>query len=165
MTASRVGLAVSPDHQRPPTNVHPPRKGTDLLMSDTARTSHRSPTDHSDERAPDTGGRARTSAAAVFALIFGLLALLAALTGLLAPVAVVLGIVGLILAIIGMKAGKKPHTTGRGVAIGGLVLAVIGLLIGIAALIGVASVVSSNPQILDQITNLLNNARSKIPGA
>ena len=130
-------------------------------MSDTASTGHRTPTPHDDDLAG--GPRPKTSGAAVFALIFGLLALLAALTGLLAPVAVVLGIIGLILGIVGMKAGKKPRTAGRGVAIGGLVLAVIGMLIGVAALIGVASVVSSNPQILDQITNLVNGARSKLP--
>ena len=110
------------------------------------------------------GAPAKTSAAAVFALVFGLVALLAALTGLLAPVAVLFGLIGLILGVVGNRAAKKPLTTGKGVAIGGLVLSVIALLLGIAAIVGVASVVSSNPQILDQINNLVTSARSKVPG-
>jgi len=119
--------------------------------------------------APNTAGApAKTGAAAVFALVFGLLALLAALTGLLAPVAVVfglIGLIGLILGIVGIRAAKTPLTTGKGVAIGGLVMSVLALLLGIAAIIGVASVVSSNPAILDQINNLVTSARSRIPGA
>lgn len=109
------------------------------------------------------GAPAKTGVAAVFALIFGLIAFLAALTGLLAPVAVVFGVIGLILGIVGIRAARKPLITGKGVAIGGLVLSVLALLLGIAAIIGVASVVSSNPQILDQITNLLDNARNQVP--
>lgn len=42
-------------------------------------------------------------------------------------------------------------------------MSVLALLLGIAALIGVASVLSSNPQILDQISNLVTNARSQLP--
>ena len=130
---------------------------------DTEPTSPRSGGTHSNDRPSSEGARATTSVTAVFALIFGLIGLLAALTGLLAPVAVVFGLIGLILGIVGIRAGKKPRTTGKGVAIGGLVLSVIALLLSAAAIIGVATTVSSNPQILDQITNLLNNARSKAP--
>ncbi len=110
-----------------------------------------------------TGAPAKTGAAAVFALVFGLIAFLAAVTGLLAPVAVVLGLIGLIVGIVGIRTARNPLTTGKGVAVGGLVLSVLAVLLGAAALIGVASVVSSNPQILDQISNLLNNARSQVP--
>lgn len=89
-------------------------------MSDTAATR---PTDDdrstgasrdSTSRADGAGAPAKTSVAAVFSLVFGLIALLAALTGLLAPVAVLFGLIGLVLGIVGMKAGKKPLTTGRG---------------------------------------------------
>jgi hypothetical protein len=125
-------------------------------MSDVTHSRHR-------DRQAAEGPAARTSAAAVFALVFGLIAFLAALTGLLAPVAVVFGLVGLILGVLGMRAGKRALTTGRGVAIGGLVLSVIALLLGIAAIVGVATTVSNNPQILDQITNLVNNARNQVP--
>lgn len=130
---------------------------------ETEPTSSRSGGTHSHDRPSSGGAKAKTSVAAVFALVFGLIGLLAALTGLLAPVAVVFGLIGLILGIVGIRAGKKPRTTGRGVAIGGLVLSVIALLLGAAAIIGVATTVSSNPQILDQLTNLFNNARSQVP--
>jgi hypothetical protein len=75
----------------------------------------------------------------------------------------VFGLIGLILAIVGIRAGKQPLTAGRGVAIGALVLSILALLIGLAALIGAATVVSSNPQILDQISNLVDNARKSVP--
>lgn len=106
---------------------------------------------------------AKTSVAAVFALVFGLMAFLAALTGLLAPIAVVFGLIGVVLGILGVRAAKKPLTTGKGVAIGGLVLSILAVLLGGAALIGIAAAVSSNPQILDQISNLVSGARSQLP--
>jgi len=130
-----------------------------------ARDRDTEPVGHRARSSNDTdtvGAQAKTSTAAVFALIFGLIGFLAALTGLLAPVAVVLGLIGLILGIVGIRAAKRPLTTGKGVAIGGLVLSVLALLLGIAAIIGAASVVSSNPQILDQISNLVTSARSRV---
>lgn len=111
------------------------------------------------------GVGARTSGAAVFSLVFGLIALLAALTGLLAPVAVLFGLIGLVLGIFGIRAGKRPLTAGKNIAISGLIMAGLALLLGVAAIAGFASAVSSNPQILDQITNLVNTARSQVPGA
>jgi len=100
----------------------------------------------------------------VFALVFGLIAFLAALTGLLAPVAVVFGLIGLILGIVGIRAARHRLTTGKGVAIGGLVLSVLALLLGIAAIAGAVTALSSNPQILDQISNLVTSARSRVTG-
>jgi len=103
--------------------------------------------------------RVKTGAAAVSALVVGLIALLAALTGLLAPIAIVLGLIGLVLGIVGIRNARDPHTTGKNVAIAGLVLGVLAALLGIATLLGVATVLSSNPQVLDQLQNLINNAR------
>lgn len=135
-------------------------------MSDTAPTHDTDPgSTRISARHAQTSAPARTSAAAVFSLVLGLIALLAALSGLLAPVAAVLGLIGLVLSVVGIRAARHPSITGRAVAISGLVLSVIGLLLGIAVLIGVASVVSNNPQILDQINNMVTSARSKIPGA
>lgn len=119
--------------------------------------------DHSALR--HSGVRAKTSAAAVFSLVFGLIAVLDALTGLLVPVAVVVGVVGLVLGIVGIRRGAKPLKAGTGVAIGGLVLSVIALLLCIAALVGVATTLTSNPQLLDQIDNLVSSVRVTIPGA
>ena len=104
----------------------------------------------------------KTSAAAVFALVFGLAALFCALTAILAPAAVVFGLIGIVLGIVGLKMAKRPGVTGRSVALGGLVTAVLGLLLGGAVLGGLAAVVNSDGQ-LDRITNQIDELRAKLP--
>ncbi len=59
------------------------------------------------DRDVTTAQPAKTSAAAVFALVFGLAALVCALTAILSPAAVVLAVLGLILAVAGLKMAKK----------------------------------------------------------
>jgi hypothetical protein len=76
--------------------------------------------------------RPKTSAAAVFSLVFGLSALFSALIVVLAPLGVVFGLIGLVLGIVGRRNARDFSVTGSGVAAGGLVLSVLGLLIGIA---------------------------------
>ena len=105
---------------------------------------------------------AKTSAAAVFALVFGLAALFCALTALLSPAAVVFGVLGLILAVIGLKMAKRPGVTGKGVAIGGLVTALLGLILGGVILGGLVSVLNNKSQ-LDRIQSYLDDARAKLP--
>lgn len=105
---------------------------------------------------------AKTSAAAVFGLVFGLAALFCALTALLSPAAIVFGIIGLVLAAVGIKMAKKPGVTGRGVAIGGLVTAALGLIIGGVILGGLAAVVNDDAQ-LDRIQGYLDDARDQLP--
>ncbi len=48
---------------------------------------------------------AKTIAAAVFALVFGLAALFCALTAILSPAAVVFAVLGLLLAVVGLRMG------------------------------------------------------------
>ena len=107
-------------------------------------------------------GAHKTSAAAVFALVFGLAALFCALTGILAPAAVVFGLIGLVLGIAGMKMAKRPGVTGKGVATGGLVTAVLGLLLGAGVLAGLAVAVNSESN-LNRISEFVDDARSSIP--
>jgi hypothetical protein len=110
----------------------------------------------------DTGvGRAKTSAAAAFALVFGLSALFCGLTGILAPVAVLFGIIGIILGVVGRKMALRPGVTGRGVATGGLVTAILGLLLGLAVIAGMAVYV--NEQGLDGLQDRIDNARDSLP--
>jgi hypothetical protein len=104
----------------------------------------------------------KTSAAAVFALVFGLAALFCALTAILAPAAVLFGIVGLVLGIAGMKMAKRPGVHGRGVAIGGLVTALLGLLLGAAVLGGLAAVVN-NEGALNSISDKVDDLRADLP--
>lgn len=103
-----------------------------------------------------------TSAAAAFALVPGLAALFCALTGILAPAAVVFGLIGLALGIAGRKRAKRPGATGKGVATGGLVTAVLGLLLGAGVLAGLAVAVDSESN-LNRISEFVDDPRSSIP--
>ena len=105
---------------------------------------------------------AKTSAAAAFALVFGVTALFSALTAILAPVAVLLGLIGIVLGVVALKMVKRPGVTGKGVAIGGLVTAVLGLLLG-AAVIGGAAVVVNDDAQLDQIQERIDDLRADLP--
>ncbi len=118
---------------------------------------------------PHRGGRdvtaappAKTSAAAVFALVFGLAALFCALTAILSPAAIVFAVIGLILAVVGLKMAKKPGVTGKGVAVGGLVTALLGLILGGVIIGGLAAVVNNKSQ-LDRIQQYLDDAKAKLP--
>lgn len=112
--------------------------------------------------APATTGHAKTSAAAALGLVFGVASLFCALTGILAPAAVVLGLIGLVVALAGRKMAKRPGVTGKGVALGGLVTAVLGLLLGGAVLGGLAAVVNDQGA-LDRISRYVDDARQNLP--
>lgn len=107
---------------------------------------------------------AKTSAAAVFALVFGLAALFCALTAILSPAAVLFGILGLILAAAGLKMAKRPGITGKSVAVGGLVTALLGLILGGVVLGGLATVLNNKSQ-LDRIQSFLDKQQAKLPTA
>lgn len=105
---------------------------------------------------------AKTSAAAAFALVFGLAALFCALTAILSPAAVVFGVIGLILGIVGIKMAGREGVTGKGVATGGLVTALLGLLLGGAVLAGAAALVNDERR-LDQLQRQIDKLRDTAP--
>lgn len=105
---------------------------------------------------------AKTSAAAVFALIFGLSALLAVLTVILAPLALILAVIGIILGVIGMKMAKRVGVTGRGVAIGGLVLGVLALVLSVTVVAGVTTVLN-NKSAVDRLDKQVQKLRDNLP--
>lgn len=104
----------------------------------------------------------KTSSAAAFALVFGLAALFCALTAILSPAAVLFGLIGIVLGIVGMKMAKRPNVTGRGVAIGGLVTAILGLLLGGAVLGGITAIVN-NQNALDRISTQVDKLKAQLP--
>ena len=106
--------------------------------------------------------RHKTSAAAVFALVFGLAALFCALTAILSPAALLFGLIGIVLGIAGLKMSKRPGVHGHGVAVGGLLTAVLGLLLGAAVIAGATAIVNSNSQ-LDRISHRIDQLRSDLP--
>ena len=103
----------------------------------------------------------KTSAAATFSLVFGLSALFTVLLAVLAPIAIVFGLIGLILGVVGMKKTKDIDVTGKGLAIGGLVLSVLSLLLGIALLVGATIFVNSGG--LDAVEQRIQDARGELP--
>ena len=105
---------------------------------------------------------AKTSAAAAFALVFGLAALFCALTAILAPAAVLFGLIGIVLGIVAMKMVKRPGVTGKGVGIGGLVTAALGLLLGLGVMAGAAVIVNDDAQ-LDRIQERVDDLRVDLP--
>lgn len=137
---------------------------TETVPTEPARTE----TPSQDERVvprevAETGFRhLKTSAAAAFALVFGVAALFSALTAVLAPVAILLALVGIILAVVGRKMSRKPGITGRTVATGGLVTSVLALLIGFAVVAG-ASVLVNNDKYLNKVTNQIDKLKSDVP--
>ena len=173
--STRVGRDTTPTGTATGADVTSRMAGTDgkhvgahAAADDTVRTSHGTDHDRVDEEryeervVPTRYKSAKTSAAAVFSLVFGLSALFCALTGILAPVAVVFGLLGLVLAIAGFKMTKRTGVTGKGVATGGLITALLGLLLGGAVLAG-AAVLVNDEQRLDQLQGLIDDARANLP--
>ncbi len=112
--------------------------------------------------APTDLSTIKTSPAAAFSLVFGLSALICALTLILSPLAVLFGLIGLVLGIIGRKHGKRPDLTGAGVAAGGLVMSVLGLLLGIGVITGAATFLN-NSENIDTIETQLEELRDALP--
>lgn len=106
--------------------------------------------------------RAKTSAAAAFALVFGLSALFCTLIVFLAPLGVLFGLIALILGIAGIVMSNRAGITGKGVAVGGLVLGLLGLLLGAAILAGVAVYVN-DPENIERIEQQLQQLREEVP--
>lgn len=105
---------------------------------------------------------AKTSAAAAFALVFGVSALLSAMTGLLAPLAVILGLIGLILGVVGIRMARRPAVTGKGVAIGAVFLSVLALLLGSITVAGVVTALN-NQKSVDRIEKQLERVKKNLP--
>ncbi|MFC0032543.1 DUF4190 domain-containing protein [Micromonospora chaiyaphumensis] len=106
-------------------------------------------------------GGAKTSAAATFSLVFGVAALLSVLTAILASVGLLLGIIGVILGIFGLRMSRRPGVTGRGVAIGGLVLSALAVLIGLALAAGISTFIN-NEAAVDRLEKRVTDLRDKL---
>lgn len=104
----------------------------------------------------------KTSAAATFALIFGLSALLCLVTIFLSPFAVLFGLIALVLGVVGMRMARRPLVTGKALAISGLVMGLLSLLLGIGVLAGVGLLLN-NENMVDRIENELQRYRAQLP--
>ncbi|RBJ11611.1 hypothetical protein DRA43_00305 [Micromonospora provocatoris] len=107
------------------------------------------------------GTAAKTSTAAALALVFGVAALFSVLTAILAWIGVVLAIVGIVLGVAGLKMAARPGVTGRGVAIGGLVLSVIALLLGLVLGAGITTFLN-NEGVVDRLQQQVDDLRDRL---
>lgn len=105
---------------------------------------------------------AKTSVAAAFALAFGVAAFVLVLTILFSPVALVFGIIGIVLGIVGLRMARKTGVTGKGVAIGGLVLSVLSVLIVGALAIGLTTFLN-NQGAVDRLERQIDQLRDNLP--
>jgi hypothetical protein len=108
------------------------------------------------------GTAAKTSPVAAFALVFGVAALFCVLAVIYAPVGLVLGIIGLILGVLALRMTRRPGLTGRGVAIGGLVLSALAVLVAIAFAAGVTTFLN-NEKAVDRLERQVEDLRDKLP--
>jgi uncharacterized membrane protein len=106
--------------------------------------------------------KARTSVAAVFSLMVGLVALLAVLTLVLTPVAIVLAVVGLFLAVIGSRNTRRVDVTGRGVAVFGAVLSLLALALSVLVIIGVTTFLNDDAAV-DRLETRVQQLRDDLP--
>ena len=105
---------------------------------------------------------AKTSIAAVLALVLGLTSVYMLLTVLLAPVAIVLSIVGVILGVLGYRAARTMGVTGKGVAITGLILSILALAGGIVLVAGVTTYLNDEDAV-QRLENWVQDIRDDLP--
>jgi len=148
--ADDVGPTVTPDAR---TEV---RREVDV----TDRTVDRPAVQQPVMEVPRTELKHKTSAAAAFALVFGLSALVSWFTG---PLAVLFGLLGIILGAVGAsKAKREHHVTGRGLAIAGIVLGLLGLLLG-AAVTATGIAIANDPQSQNFLSDLYGRFSGIMP--
>lgn len=105
---------------------------------------------------------AKTSAAAAFALVFGVSALITVLTVVFGPLGILLSLIGIILGIVGIRNARRVGVTGRGVAIGGLVLSVVALLIAAVLAAGVTFFLNDE-QAVNRLEQQVQNLKDRLP--
>lgn len=113
-------------------------------------------------RAREDLTKAKTSAAAAFALIFGLLAFFGILSIVFSPVALPLAVLGLVLGIVGIKRTKDPLITGKVLAVVGLVMSVLALLLAVAAVVG-GFFLLDDPDVINWMENRLADVKQNLP--
>ena len=108
------------------------------------------------QQQPPAGGG--TNGAAIAALIVGILALLGGIIPFIGVVAgILLGLIALVLGIVGLRKARAPGVgTGRGMAITGIVLGILGLLFGIGQIVALIAGFSAfeDSGVLDDLREL-----------
>jgi len=148
--------------------------GPDGRGDDARRGDSRAP-ERNDARAPERNDArvperddvrepapAKTSAAATFALVFGLSALLSFLTLILSPLALVLAVIGILLGVAGLKMTKRRGVTGKSLAVAGLVMSILVLLLGLLGAIGISTFLNDD-QAVNRLEQQVQQLRDQLP--
>lgn len=96
----------------------------------------------------------RSNGAAIVAVVTGVLALLLSWIPLINLVAVLLGLVAVIAGVIGLRNASSPGVSGRGKAVTGIVTGVLALVLGILVYVGIASFITDNPEIQQELEQM-----------
>ena len=102
-------------------------------------------------------GWAHVSFTAALSLVAGTLAIAATLTGLLAPLGFAAGVVAATLGLISIASVGRPHVTGHGVVLTGLVFGVVAIVLSLLAINGQLSWLSSKTDEIAVVHNWLND--------
>ena len=105
---------------------------------------------------------ARTSVAAALALAFGVSALTCALSVVLSPVALVLGVIGIIFGVVGVKMANRVGITGKGVAIGGLLLSLVSVVLAGIVTVGITTVLNDD-RAVSRLERAVQELRGQLP--
>jgi hypothetical protein len=95
-------------------------------------------------RATVRPARTHVSAASIFSLVIGVAAVLATLTGLLAPLGVLFGTVAVLFSLVGIAMLRHNHVNGYSITVFGLLLGLAAVVLGVMAVRGELSWLSSD---------------------
>ena len=99
--------------------------------------------------------RARVAPMAAISLVLGVVAVCATLTGLLAPAGVVAGVLATVAGVAGLARKRRYDRTGRGLAAFGVLLGIAAAVVGVLAISGQLSWLSSRSNEVAQVHDWL----------
>lgn len=105
---------------------------------------------------PEPGRKARVSVLATLGLVAGVAAVLVAFTGLLSAWGIVLGAIAVLLSIGGISATGRRHVAGKSNALTGLVLGLGAMVLGVVALTGAWSALTTDTNMVRQVRDWLD---------
>ncbi|WP_091550196.1 DUF308 domain-containing protein [Micromonospora pattaloongensis] len=110
-----------------------------------------------DEPTVPAGPRPRASVLATLSLVAGVVAVLTVLTGALAGYGIVVGVLALLLAIGGISATSRRHVAGKSAALVGLLLGVGAIVLGLLAVTGSLSWLSTDGDTVGRVRQWLDS--------
>lgn len=115
------------------------------------------------EPAPTAPAPPQSNGAAIASIITGIIALLLSWIPGINLLAIVLAIVAIVTGIIGLRNANVPGTTGKGLAITGLITGILALLLSILVYVGLAQVFN-NPEVQEGIRDLQSELEQMTEG-